>query len=226
MNALVDPGSSSSLVFQKCVLNQPTYKSGKTGWETTAGKFATDCKVSLNFQMNELSQTALVNHQFDVSKENLGRHDMIIGRDLTNQTGLDTCGSDLTIKWPQMNAEVPCKPSRVKKAESFFIQEPKSSKGKTDRLSRILDAKHGQADLNEAARDVETLNLKEQSQLENVSRVSETPFDGTLGRWQGEPYKIKLKDNMEPFHAKPFPVPFACEQTLRTEVKRLKKQEC
>ena len=34
---------------------------------------------------------------------------MIIGRDLANSMGLDTCGSDLMIEWPKMNAEVPCK---------------------------------------------------------------------------------------------------------------------
>ena len=51
----------------------------------------------------------------------------------------------------------------------------------------------------------------------------ESLFDRTLGQWTGEPYKIQLKDNVLPYHAKPFPVPHAYEATLKTEVDRLVK---
>ena len=34
---------------------------------------------------------------------------------------------------------------------------------------------------------------------------------------------MQLKDNVEPYHAKPFPVPHAYEATLKTEVERLEK---
>ena len=179
---MVDPGSSSSLVSHKCILKQPTYKSGKTSWETTAGKFLTDSKVNLNFQLNELSETAIINHQFNVAKGALGQYDMIIGRDLANKIGLDTCGSDRTIKWPQMNAEVPYKPSKLEKEESYYIQDPDSLTGDTDRMSRILEAKYSKADLHKIAHDVKTLNLEEQDQLKEVLRSSESPFEGTLDR--------------------------------------------
>ena len=51
----------------------------------------------------------------------------------------------------------------------------------------------------------------------------ETLFDGTLGHWCGEDYEIELKPNAKPYHAKPFPVPKAYEETLRKEVKWLCK---
>ena len=80
LKTLVDPGSSSSLVSDKCIAGQPTYKSTTTKWETTAEKFFIDRKVNLNFKMSELSETAIVNHQFNVNKDSLGQYDMIIGR--------------------------------------------------------------------------------------------------------------------------------------------------
>jgi hypothetical protein len=46
-------------------------------------------------------------------------------------------------------------------------------------------------------------------------------FDGTLGKWTGEPYHIELKPSAIPYHARPYPVPRIHEQTLRKEVDRL-----
>ena len=48
-------------------------------------------------------------------------------------------------------------------------------------------------------------------------------FDGTLGAWRSEKYRIELKPDAQPYHAKPFPVPKAHEAQLRTEVERLCK---
>ena len=38
-------------------------------------------------------------------------------------------------------------------------------------------------------------------------------FDGTLGKWEGKPYHIDLRDNVTPFHAKPFSIPKMYEHT-------------
>ena len=140
LKTLVDQGSSSSLVSDKCVVGHPTHESTKTVWETTAGNFKTDGKVNLNFKFGELSETAIVNHQFNVSEGSLGQCDMIIGRDLANQIGLDTCRSDITVKRPKMNAEIPHKPSHMGEQECYHIQDPDSLQGKMDRMSQILDA--------------------------------------------------------------------------------------
>lgn len=85
--------------------------------------------------MLELSETAIVNHKFNVIKGTLGQYDMIIGRDLANQIGLDTCGSDLTLKWPSRNAEILYKPSGLGNNETYFIQDPDSLQSKTNRMS-------------------------------------------------------------------------------------------
>ena len=49
----------------------------------------------------------------------------------------------------------------------------------------------------------------------------EPMFNGTLGKWIGEEYRVELKEGAEPYHARPFPVPRAYEATLKLEVNRL-----
>ena len=44
-----------------------------------------------------------------------------------------------------------------------------------------------------------------------------------MGKWEGEPYHIDLRDNVTPFHAKPFSIPKMYEHTLKMEVERLIK---
>ena len=98
VKCLVDHGSSSSLITKDCVLDNKTYTGASTEWKTTAGTFITRKQAMINFKMSELSETALVNHKFNVHNSPLGQYDMIIGRDLSSHIGLDVCGSDLTIK--------------------------------------------------------------------------------------------------------------------------------
>ena len=40
-------------------------------------------------------------------------------------------------------------------------------------------------------------------------------FDGALGNYTGSTYKIKLKENVKPYHAKPFPIPKVHKPTLK-----------
>ena len=46
-------------------------------------------------------------------------------------------------------------------------------------------------------------------------------FDGTLGLWKGDPYKIELRGGAQPHHAKPYGLLQAYEQTFKQEVERL-----
>ena len=74
----------------------------------------------------------------------------------------------------------------------------------SDRMSKILDAKYSKADLKQLVKGIKSINDFEQRQLLNVLKRHESLFDGTLGKWAGEPYKIALKENQKPYYAKPF----------------------
>ena len=46
-------------------------------------------------------------------------------------------------------------------------------------------------------------------------------FDGTLGHWHNEEYKLELKPNSTPYHARAYPVPQVYEAQFRHEIDRL-----
>ena len=46
-------------------------------------------------------------------------------------------------------------------------------------------------------------------------------FDRALGKYTGSTYKIELKEDVKPYHAKPFPIAKVHKPTLKKEVKRL-----
>ena len=60
-------------------------------------------------------------------------------------------------------------------------------------------------------------------QLLQLLKAYEDLFDGTLGLWTGKPYNIKLKDDVNSYHGRPYKVPHAYEDKLRVEVQRLCK---
>ena len=48
-------------------------------------------------------------------------------------------------------------------------------------------------------------------------------FNGQLGKWIGSPHTIHLKDNVTPYHGKPYKIPQIYEATLKMEVECLVK---
>ena len=91
------------------------------------------------------------------------------------------------------------------------------------RLTEILDAKYEKADLRKVAEKASHLSKSEQEDLFNLLSNYKDLFDGTLGRFTGKPYDIKLKPNVTPQHVRSFPVPKLHELTLKTELDRLVK---
>ena len=46
-------------------------------------------------------------------------------------------------------------------------------------------------------------------------------FDGTLGNWQGTECTVELKEGVQPYHARAYPIPKIHTETLKMEVNRL-----
>ena len=220
---LLDSGASSSLITSELVKKLRTKTEKPTLWSTAAGDFKTSGISKISFQLMELSPTAELQWKLHVHKGSLNGYDMILGRDILTELGIDLCFSDQMIKWPKLHAEIPMKPLRATKETHFFVQEPPSLINDATRMSKILDAKYAPADLHQVAKNTKHLTNQEQAALEELLRGYEELFDGTVGTWKGKPYHIHLKEGVTPYHAKPFPVPKAYELTLRKEVERLCK---
>ena len=89
------------------------------------------------------------------------------------------------------------------------------------RLKRILDAKYSKTDIKTIAESSTHIDIQERNELYTLLKKYECLFDGNLGTWHGKPYDIKLKQDAESYHGKPFPVPRIHEIIFKQELDRL-----
>jgi hypothetical protein len=67
------------------------------------------------------------------------------------------------------------------------------------------------------------LNPNQKNKLRKLLEKYSSLFDSQLGHWKNKKYHIELQDNVKPYHAKPFSIPKAYEETLKLELDRLVK---
>ena len=97
---------------------QKTTLSKSTNWTTKAGTFKTNCKVKCQFTLPELHEGKDISWDMyvDESDSRLNSYDMIIGRDLLHELGIDLLFSLGVMKWD--NATVPMRdPSQLRDTE-------------------------------------------------------------------------------------------------------------
>ena len=134
-----------------------------------------------------------------VVEEGLLRYDMIIGRDMITELGIDLKGSDLSINWD--DAAIPWRDMDSTLNDVFLSYSANHQpETRSTRTSKILDATYKPADLKKITDSADHLTLKQKSQLFLLLNKYKDLFDGTLGTWNGTPYDIKLKEGAEPHH--------------------------
>ena len=226
---LLDSGSSSSLATYKLAKKLRLKPGTVTTWNTAAGDFTTSEHCEATFKLTELNPTGTIQCDLHVAPS-LGAYDMIIGRDVLTELGIDLKFSNRTIQWGESIA--PMKDSSLSKEElqkSFYIRDPDGIDDSLDQMNiasnmkQILAAKYDKANLKEVVEDTTTLNAEEKAKLLEILTKHESMFDGTLGRWKGLSYDIELKEGAKPYHGRPYSVPKAYEQQLKDEVERLCK---
>ena len=210
LKALLDSGGSGTIVLEKHAKKLRVKKTpSKTVWTTPAGKLVTDSKCLALFRLPELHEDRILEFNIHMAK-NLGAYDMIIGRDLMADLGIDLRFSDEKIEWD--DSQIP-----FKDEEEFNIIQEAYALGK----EVPLDNDYEEADLEQVCREQTQLNEEEQQKLLTCLRKHESLFDGTLGKWNMDPYELELKEGAQPYHAKAFPVPQKYLETLKKEVYRL-----
>jgi len=162
----------------------------------------------------------------DESDPKSSQYDMIIGRDLMHEIGMDILFSTTEMKWD--NATTPMQ-SYNKLDEEFvddferelmFAHDPVTTDA--ERIQNIVESKYCPADLMTIAEECKLLTPKEKRKLYYLLNKFEHLFDGTLGNWNTNPVDLELIDpNAKPYHAKPYPVPHSQEKKLRDEIQRL-----
>ena len=85
----MDSGCSSSIVTGRLVEKLYPEKDAPMQWKTQAGNITTDLKVNIYFTLPALIATDIVMWNCHVDDSANGRYDMILGRDLLTELGLN-----------------------------------------------------------------------------------------------------------------------------------------
>ena len=227
---LFDSGCSATIINKQAVKKLRKKKSKTVNWTTKAGNLQTNEKCKIVFSLPEFHPGREIEWDayVDPTSSLNSRYDMIIGRDLLMELGIDILFSEGMIKWD--NATAPMRSiSSIEEEnidaleeEILFAQEPDTIGA--DRIQEIIDQKYTEADLPEVVSTCNEINKAEQEKLLRLLEKYKQLFDGSLGFWNTNPVDLELKDpNCAPYHARPFPVPYAHEQKLKEEIERLVK---
>ena len=121
MRILLDSGCAATLINQSLIGTLKVTKENKTKWTTKAGQFSTHRKCEITFTLPVFHKHREItwNCYVDESPSNTSIYDLIIGRDLMHEIGLDICFSTAEIIWD--NASIPMQ--SVDKSTEEFEQE-------------------------------------------------------------------------------------------------------
>jgi len=168
--------------------------------------------------MPEFHEHRIIEHKLHVAPDIIN-YDMIMGRDLLEELGIDISFKNMSITWDDVS--IPMKNVDATAEEAYHVEDSEAIQDATERIKKILDAKYEPADLDEVVNSCSYLSEEEKKRLRDLLEKYKTLFDGSLGHWQGEEYEIELKPGVTPYHARAYPIPKIHEKTLRMEVERL-----
>ncbi len=192
------------------------------------GQFTTDKTGLVTFSLPEFNLKKLISWKFHVDDRSKASntYDMIMGRDLLGKLGIILNFNDHTVTWD--TDTIPMKDRGTLNTQDSLLEvylasnEPQSLVNEFSRSTKILDADYKPAILEDVALMCENLKSEEQHQLLKLLQKYEHLFDGTLGQFNMDPIGLSLIDpGVKPVHARPYTVPRAVEQQLRTEISRL-----
>ena len=218
LRALLDSGGSATLVSKRFAKKLKKVKSKPTVWTTPAGQLHTTEKVKAQFILAELHDNRMIEWEVHVTQD-MGAYDMIIGRDILEDLGIDIQFSTQTVEWDGI--DIPFKDAASSELHLFHVQDSPAVQDSVDRVKGILDNDYHKATLAEVAEMQTQLSPDERQKLLALLQKYESLFDGTLGKWTHADYHLELKEGAQPYHARAFPVPRVHYETLRKEVDRL-----
>ena len=183
---LLDSGSSATIVTRRIsILTGNCRKNNKTTqWQTTAGKFLTVTKTQVKFHLDEFLLSKKVEWSCHVSTTPLLEYDMIMGRDLLLELGINLKFETKIIEWEGVEIDMPNFSTLNKGELNDIVQEldePKLAQQTRTRATKILDAVYRPGDLNRLVTDNNSnLNLQQRTALLEMLRKKAVLFDGTL----------------------------------------------
>jgi predicted aspartyl protease len=117
---LLDSGCSSTIINSSLVSKLCTKRLPTERWTTAAGQMTTNKKVKIHFNLPEFYENKIIEWEAHVLEGNQSNYDMILGRDILKELGMDINFSKETVSWEE--AQVPKKPINCNKNEHFLCR--------------------------------------------------------------------------------------------------------
>ena len=137
IKALLDSGGSETVVSEKYATKLKRVKSTPMRWSTPGGNMTTTEVVRARISLDEFIPNKKIYWNMHVVKD-LGAYDMIIGRDMLTDLGIDICFSDQVSRWEY--AELPFKELDAT-TDAYHIHEPEVVQKATNRVKEIFQAR-------------------------------------------------------------------------------------
>jgi hypothetical protein len=210
---LFDTGCGATLIHHSLCTKLKQRTDRPSNWSTKAGSFKTTKTCKINFTLPGFHEHRNISWDAFVDEtDSLAHYDMIIGRDLISELGINFLFDKGLMEWD--NATTPMQdPASLHQEyideleqELLYMHDPDTTEA--ERIQQILDAKYCKADLGELVQECDQLSKEEQQNLLKLLQKYEHLFDGTVGTWNTSPVDLILKDPAcTPYHAKAYPVP-------------------
>jgi len=203
LNALLDSGTSGSMVEAQFAKKLRQKANKDTNWNTGAGNFTTTAVAKTRMQFPQLSDTMTMTVNMHVTKSISPRYDMIIGCDMMQELGIMLDFKDGLIRWNHMQVAMTDMDNLPTYNDYHFatgIKEPKVAAEAVARVSQILDAKYAPVTPEQILDNSAHLTDAQKRSLKPILYKHIKLFDGTLGKWKGIQHKLELKDpKLPPF---------------------------
>ena len=229
---LFDSGTTSTIITHEYAKKLRINKSQETKWSTKGGNFVTKGTCNLMFRLPEIDYNKTIHWKVHVDSSNgPNRYDMIIGRDLMKEIKCILDFDDECIlfnKGPFAGRSAPMKDLndflslKLQDEDEYFeYLESEIVRDATTRMRRILDANYEKPDLDKVTDACIHLTEDQRQSLNKLLKKHEYLFEGKLGLWNTPPVELELKDNVKPYHTRPYPIPHIHKRTFKKELDRL-----
>ena len=122
-----------------------TKKAPTVNWKTAAGTFQTNRTAKIYFTLPEFYEGKLIEWKVHLFPATNNNYEMIIGRDLLTELGIEFSFSKQIMTWN--DKVVPMKFSNCTETDSFYVQDTPSMEDALTHMKRILAAKYEAANL-------------------------------------------------------------------------------
>jgi len=199
----------------KTIVIIAVYDTKKTEWATQGVVELSEATLPQFTRRRKFNFKA---HQ--IVSDSKSMYDIIMGRDILQQIGLDILYSSNEFCWDEIKVPMTPRGYWTKQSVKQFDEYEDTEKAEE---AFLLDAKYGKVDLKKVVEEQTHLNEENKKILLELLQQFEGIFQGTLGRYTGDEVKIELKENVKPFHAKAYRIPHSILPVLKKEVERLER---